>query len=272
MSEKKLDCEIVRDLLPLYHDDVVSEVTKAAVSEHLSECADCAVEFLKLRRELPEEKEVTPKKTFADLLRTRKKYRILALVTAFVLLCGLLIGGYFLQAQFPVVRISGKETAIKRIYRYETEEQYKYFVIFSYPLYDGMKITTEEEQVSEDSNFLGIACYRPLISRNHGMDTRILVIDCGYETADDGSIRKLEYDMVLGGGDIADGDKVWHADVNADDEVPAYVYEYEGHLQHGGGCTLDVEQNLIGFDCADGVFRWWDLDGNELEQPLKIVG
>ncbi len=267
MSERKLDCEIVRDLLPLYHDDVVSEVTKAAVSEHLSECADCAVEFLKLRRELPEEKEVTPKKTFADLLRTRKKYRILASVTAFVLLCGLLIGGYFLQLQFPVMWINGRETAIKRIYRYETEEQYKYFVIFSYPLYDGMKITTEGKQVSEKSSYLGIYCYRPLISRNHGMDTRILVIDCGYETADDGSIRKLEYDMVIGGGDIENGDTIiWYADINADDEVPAYVYEYEGHLQHGGGCALDVEQNLIGFDCADGVFRYWDLDGNELDE------
>ena len=82
MSEKKLECEIVRDLLPLYHDDVVSEVTKTAVAEHLSECEDCAEEYRKLSADLPEEKEVTPKKTFADLLRTRRKYRIIAAAMA----------------------------------------------------------------------------------------------------------------------------------------------------------------------------------------------
>ncbi len=271
MSEKRLDCEIVRDLLPLYHDDVVSEVTKTAVAGHLSECADCAMEFLKLKAELPEEVDAAPKKKFADLLRTRRKYRIIAVAMAFVLVLGLLTGGYFLQLQFPVVWINGRETAIKRIYRYETEEQYKYFVIFSHPLYDGMKITTEGKQVNEDYSFLGISCYRPLISRNHGMDTRILVIDCGYETGDDGSIRKLEYDVVLGGGDIENGDKIWYADINADDEVPEYVYEYDWHEHHGGACTLDMENNLIGFDCADGVFRWWDLDGNELDGPPETT-
>ena len=105
MSEKKLDCAIVRDLLPLYHDDVVSDVTKDAVAEHLSECADCGVEYLKLSKELPAEKAVTPKKTFADLVRTRRIYRIIAGVTAAVLVLGMLTGGYFLQLQFPVVRI-----------------------------------------------------------------------------------------------------------------------------------------------------------------------
>lgn len=43
MSElgKKYNCNIIRDLLPLYHDGVCSEQSKAIVEEHLEECTDC---------------------------------------------------------------------------------------------------------------------------------------------------------------------------------------------------------------------------------------
>ena len=136
------NCDITRDLLPLYHDDVVSEVTKAAVSEHLSECADCAVEFLKLRRELPEEKEGTPKKKFMRFMRNQKRMRILSSVLSVILVIGLLTGGYFLQLQFPVFEVPAEEYSAERIYRYETEEESRYFVIVRAPHYDYMKMDT----------------------------------------------------------------------------------------------------------------------------------
>lgn len=37
----KLPCEMVQDLLPLYHDGVCSEVSSVLVGEHLKECGDC---------------------------------------------------------------------------------------------------------------------------------------------------------------------------------------------------------------------------------------
>ena len=37
----KLSCEIVRDLLPLYYDDVCSNESRATVEEHLLECDIC---------------------------------------------------------------------------------------------------------------------------------------------------------------------------------------------------------------------------------------
>lgn len=37
----KLPCEMVRDLLPLYHDGVCSEVSGTLVEEHLKECKEC---------------------------------------------------------------------------------------------------------------------------------------------------------------------------------------------------------------------------------------
>ena len=37
----QLDHDIVQDLLPLYHDGVCSDESRAAVEEHLKTCEDC---------------------------------------------------------------------------------------------------------------------------------------------------------------------------------------------------------------------------------------
>ena len=37
----KYPCNIIQDLLPLYHDNVCSEESRRAVQEHLSECEAC---------------------------------------------------------------------------------------------------------------------------------------------------------------------------------------------------------------------------------------
>lgn len=39
--ERELACEIVRDLLPLYVDNMVSDVSKKSVEAHLEHCSDC---------------------------------------------------------------------------------------------------------------------------------------------------------------------------------------------------------------------------------------
>ena len=37
----KYDCEVIRDLLPLYADRACSERSRTMVEEHLQECPDC---------------------------------------------------------------------------------------------------------------------------------------------------------------------------------------------------------------------------------------
>lgn len=36
-----ISCDIIKDLLPLYHDDVCSEDSKIAIEEHLKNCIEC---------------------------------------------------------------------------------------------------------------------------------------------------------------------------------------------------------------------------------------
>ena len=56
------DCEVIRDLLPLYADEVCSKTSRQLIEEHLRECPECSGELEKLRTHeiedgLQEEKE-----------------------------------------------------------------------------------------------------------------------------------------------------------------------------------------------------------------------
>lgn len=49
----KISCEVIKDLLPLYHDGVCSNESKTMVEEHLAECHDCKVELDVMDEVLP---------------------------------------------------------------------------------------------------------------------------------------------------------------------------------------------------------------------------
>lgn len=70
---KEINCSVVSDLLPLYTEGMVSEDTRAAIEEHISECAECREKLEAEREELPaavieHEEEVKPLKKFRFLM------------------------------------------------------------------------------------------------------------------------------------------------------------------------------------------------------------
>lgn len=48
----KTSCEIIKDLLPLYHDGVCSNDSKTMVEEHLAYCDSCKAELRAMDEEL----------------------------------------------------------------------------------------------------------------------------------------------------------------------------------------------------------------------------
>ncbi len=71
----KNECKIVRDLLPLYAENMVSEETAEFVKEHLANCPACAEELAALQKD--DLKEATPENisTAAPLKTLKKKLR-----------------------------------------------------------------------------------------------------------------------------------------------------------------------------------------------------
>lgn len=50
----KIPCDVIKDLLPLYADNVCSEHSKDIVEEHLTECEDCREYYEAMTEKLPE--------------------------------------------------------------------------------------------------------------------------------------------------------------------------------------------------------------------------
>jgi len=49
----KTSCEIIKDLLPLFHDGVCSNESRAMVEEHLGECDNCKAELQSMGEAIP---------------------------------------------------------------------------------------------------------------------------------------------------------------------------------------------------------------------------
>lgn len=80
--DKKLDCCVVRDLLPAYIEDLTEEETSAQVREHLEDCGACQNLERDMRSQLPVEK--APKGALSFLKRV-KRTRLIATGVTLVL-------------------------------------------------------------------------------------------------------------------------------------------------------------------------------------------
>lgn len=62
----KISCNTIRDILPLYVDEVVSEDTRTMVVEHLGQCAECRKQYenMKTKVVVPVEDDIKPLKRF----------------------------------------------------------------------------------------------------------------------------------------------------------------------------------------------------------------
>lgn len=87
-----ITCNIIKDLLPLYAEDMVSEDSKALVDDHLCGCDSCTKELAELKKapKVPMEVETTSLKRVEDTIRKKK---LLTAVTAVMTLVAVLVTG-----------------------------------------------------------------------------------------------------------------------------------------------------------------------------------
>ena len=90
---KEINCNIIKDILPLYVDGVVSDDTKKMVEEHLDCCEECKkeAEIMKQELNIPAEKEASFIKNFKKKWRNKK----LIISGLSILLTGLILLGAF---------------------------------------------------------------------------------------------------------------------------------------------------------------------------------
>lgn len=261
----ELNCDIVCDLLPLYHDGVVSQSTRDAVEHHICQCDKCSREWKALQEELPCDEHTPPttQRRFADMMRNQKKKHILCTGISIVLVIALLIGAYFVQLQLPIFDVPDEEITVHRVYRYETEEGYKFFLLYSSPSYDYMHLGTEFES---DGSTLVFDLKKPLISSKIvevGASGRVAIYGCGWTSVDDGGREFYTPEQIEFGGKV-----VWTEDL-ASNPIPEYVYAHE-EMDSGSGEVIafltGADEGYVGAKYADGRTVIWDLDGNVISE------
>ncbi|NBI82762.1 zf-HC2 domain-containing protein [Clostridiaceae bacterium] len=88
----KISCEIVRDLLPLYADDAVSDASRALVEAHLEACENCrkVLENCRAQVKIPPESTADPLKKVK-----RRQIRRIALAALAAVACAALVSGMY---------------------------------------------------------------------------------------------------------------------------------------------------------------------------------
>lgn len=93
-----MNCDIVRDLMPGYIDDVISEAGGSAVRKHLENCGDCRQFFAEMQADMAGEKTAGERAALDGFkkIRTRTRYLKVAAALAGLLLAAL-VAGVFLK-------------------------------------------------------------------------------------------------------------------------------------------------------------------------------
>ena len=100
MSDRFNTCDVVQDLLPLYHDGVLSDASRCLVAAHLEECPQCRQMLAALDESVAEERFHADSRTVLRRHRRLERRQALAigLVIAGVLLLLMLVLGFGWQA------------------------------------------------------------------------------------------------------------------------------------------------------------------------------
>lgn len=100
----KISCSIVRDLITLYTDDVLSNQSKLAVQKHLKNCEECRKYYNAVKFQMSEEKKrrrdetrvPSPYMNYNAIAKRLKKRRNLSYL-AFAAVCGFALGYHIYQ-------------------------------------------------------------------------------------------------------------------------------------------------------------------------------
>ena len=90
---ENLTCEIVRDLLPSFHDELLSDAVKQSVEEHLINCKDCQKQIAEIEKKLEDErtKELANDERFFKKLKGIRYYVIGLLIGMSIPILGSII-------------------------------------------------------------------------------------------------------------------------------------------------------------------------------------
>ena len=152
----KLPCEMIQDLLPLYHDGVCSEVSKTVVQEHLKTCNCCQ----KVLKDLDDEIKMPDLKAdeAKPLKKIKKRWTLKTWLTGLVIGLGVIVLWFWLS-QAGSIPIQPEEYTITNAVRLSNG---MYYLEYRIP-YDYRGVGADLQRTEDGSIYLQE--YRPFLAR-----------------------------------------------------------------------------------------------------------
>ena len=269
LNDKGLPCAVVRDLLPLYHDRVVSEETADLIEAHLEGCEDCRAELNSIRSDEQIEANLMEKEnsSFKDLrdgvgmIRRKGTVRGLLIALAALACClGLLI---FLNNE-DVVKVDPSDLKIGDVYRYDLGDNGGQGLFFTGDIsWSGGWSTTFDD--SNGPAEINILIKRTVLGGKMESDSRnpriYWIVDDFYDT-DTVDISKADVVKV-------NGQTIWTREQGVDDDPPEYIAElvkyehgYDDMKPANKAIDSKIDNNSVSITYEDLHGIKWDKDGN----------
>lgn len=117
----KISCDIIKDLLPLYHDKVCSEESRVMVDEHIKECDSCAKQLDDISDELARPinaiDDAKPIKAIQNAWKKDKSKSFFKGTIIAVFVCAVLVGCFVGLTQLRVLPIKADMLEVSDVSR-----------------------------------------------------------------------------------------------------------------------------------------------------------
>ena len=209
-------CAVIKDLMPLYVDQVLSNESKELVETHIAGCDECRAELSALSQDVPQElttgADITTKQAMQALGKSMKRFVKWRVVLAVVLTALLAVGVYhghywlFVESTTPI--------AIEDL-EYQLSEMSNGDLVFEHRVLNGAGgngytgMTWGREKVGDEMVLL-IEATRPLlVQRSQAAMGRSDQDYLGYRIVND-KVYDIRYGLQLKDGEYVDesGDSV----------------------------------------------------------------
>lgn len=114
----RMPCDLIQDLLPLYHDEVCSQTSREAVEEHLQDCSTCQKVLDAMGGELltPEEKEEEKElRPLAEWWKKQKKKNHLNAVVYTIFLVIIVGVGLYFATWYVEIPVSPEKMEVSHV-------------------------------------------------------------------------------------------------------------------------------------------------------------
>lgn len=257
MNEHKLDCCVVRDLLPSYLEELTEPETTTMVKEHLDGCPACSALEQDMRCHLPV--EPAPKRALRFLKRVKRTRLIAAILCTFILLWSI---WWLYDQEFHYVNTeAGRLTAVEEYVPLPEDSSMAHGVASGTPLH--------VIDYTERDDMLFIAYAADNDDNVHG----IMTLKRGWN----GKYRALyatEDPFPYTAGVM--GQQIWARDEDSDD-LFALLGDgcreiYAAHVTYY--LSMDDSEGLHHFETTYEITEpnfLWLMDKDELRQTLSIA-